>query len=187
MLNFFKKKPKTYDSELKELGKEYPDMELSKKYNLLKNDLDLKYKKIDEYEHDKNQINIMSSEMKDIDVKIDYLKCELKHNKIDALEYEKRLNDLYQKPWAKIHLNYNEDDDPANMEVEIIYNDYFIKKLKQQGYSGESNDDMVQSWLKQVFVANIDSSDLSFDDVEQPKQPNYVKHNDIEKGKRIVG
>ena len=184
MLNFFKKKEPTYDSELKELNKEYPDRELSHKYCLLKNDLDLKYGKVDEYEHDKNQIKIMSVNMKDIDVKVDYLKCELQHNKIDALEYEKRLNDLYEKPWAKIHFSYNEDTDPTNMQTEVVYNDYFIKRLKEQGYSGENNESIIQTWLSQVFASNIDEGDLIQSDTTENTK--FVKRKTIE-GKNIVG
>ena len=162
MLNFLKKK-KTYESDLKELKKRYPDEDLSKKYKLEKNDLDLEYKKIDAYEHDKNQIDIMSAEMKKIDVQEDLLKLDLKYNKIDAIEYERRINDLHKNPWAKIHFNYDENNDPENMQTEIVYNDYFIKKLQSQGYSGKTNDDIIQSWLSQVFASNVEPGDLDLE------------------------
>ena len=126
MLNFLKKK-KTYESDLKELKKRYPDEELSKKYKLEKNDLDLEY------------------------------------NKIDAIEYERRINDLHKNPWAKIHFNYDENNDPENMQTEIVYNDYFIKKLQSQGYSGKTNDDIIQSWLSQVFASNVEPGDLDLE------------------------
>ncbi len=180
MLNFLKHK-KTFESELKELQKKYPDGELSKKYKLEKNDLEYEYHIIDDYTHDKNQIDIMSVDMKKIDVQEDLLKIDYKFKKIDAIEYERKINDLHKNPWAKIHFNYDENKDPENMQTEIVYNDYFIKKLQSQGYSGKSNDDIVQAWLSQVFAANVDPTDLVFDEDQD-----YVKNVKVN-GKMFVG
>ena len=111
------------------------------------------------------------------------MELDKKFQKIDALDYEKRLNDINKNPWAKIHFNYNEEEDPGNIQTEIVYNEYFIKKLQEQGYIGNTNDDIVQSWLSQVFAANVDPSDLNFDgDVTKT----FVKSKTID-GKKIVG
>lgn len=176
---------KTYEKELKKLDKKYPYKD-SKEYKELLVELDFKYNKIDEYTKFKKLIEIeYTDNEKDKELKL--VELDKKYNKIDVLEYEKRINDINHNPWAKIHFNYNETDDPGNIQTEIIYNDYFIKKLEEQGYSGTSNEDIVQSWLKQVFAANIDASDLNMNDVEPIKQKEYVKHSNIIKGKKIVG
>lgn len=113
--------------------------------------------------------------------KLDILKVELKYNKIDAIEYEKKVYDIKGLPWAKFHMTYNEETDPDNMQTELVYNEFFIKKLQSMGYSGKSNDDIVQAWLSQVFAANVDPTDLVFDEDQD-----YVKNVKVN-GKMIVG
>ena len=171
----------TYEKELKKLDKKYPYKE-SKEYKELLVELNFKYKKIDEYTKFKQLIELeYSDNEKERELKL--LELNKKFQKIDQLEYEKRLNDINKNPWAKIHFNYNEEEDPGNIQTEIVYNEYFIKKLQEQGYIGNSNDDIVQSWLSQVFAANVDPSDLNFDG-EMSKT--FVKSKTID-GKKIVG
>lgn len=170
-----------YDRELAKLKKQHP-YEESKEYKELRLELDYKYNKIDEYTKMKGLIEA-EYENDDKEKRIKLLALDKKYNKIDDLEYEKQMNDIDQNPWAKIHFNYDEKNDPANMGVEIVYNDYFIKHLEEQGYSGSTNDDVVQSWLSHVFAANIDASDL--EDSSNDKKE-YVTKKKIN-NKIIVG
>lgn len=172
----------TYEKELKKLDKKYAYKD-SKIYKQLLVELNFKYNKIDEYTKFKQLIEIeYADNEKEKELKL--LECDKKYNKVDDIEYEKRLNDINKNPWAKIKFNYDEQKDPGNIQTEIVYNEYFIKKLQEQGYSGNSNEEIVQAWLSQVFAANIDPSDLMFDD-EIPSK-NYIKTKSI-KGKKIIG
>lgn len=186
MLKFFKKK--TYESELEDLDKEYgnnPERLKMPAYILRKADIDKKYNKIDDYQYDETVIQA-SAAFKSVEEKEEeLLKNKLKHKKIEPLDYEKAINDLHQNPWAKVHFNYDESNDPTNIQTEIVYNDYFIKKLIKQGYSGDSNEAIIQSWLSQVFASNIDEGDL-IQNVSDSSNNKFVKTQVIE-GKKIVG
>lgn len=179
MIKLFKK---TYEKELAKLNKEFPLKE-SKKYRELLVELNFKYNKIDEYTKFK-QLTEIEYEDNEKEKELKLLELDKKFSKIDALEYEKRLNDINKNPWAKIHFNYNEEEDPGNIQTEIVYNEYFIKKLQEQGYSGNSSDDIVQAWLSQVFAANVDPSDLLFDG--NSKTNTFIKSKNVE-GKTIIG
>lgn len=172
---------KTYEKDLLKLDKKYPYKD-NKEYKELKIELDFKYNKIDEYTKLKQLIEI---EYEDDDKarRIKLLALDKQYHKIDDLEYEKQMNDIEQNPWAKIHFNYNEAEDPGNIQTEIVYNDYFIKKLQEQGYAGNSNDDIVQAWLSQVFAANVDPSDLTFDN----EITNVIVKSKKVNGKKIIG
>ena len=179
MLKLFKQ---TYEKELAKLNKKYPYKD-SKVYKELLVELNFKYNKIDEYTKFKQLIEIeYSDNEKEKELKL--LECDKKYNKIDELEYEKRLNDINKNPWAKIHFNYDAEKDADNIQTEIVYNQYFIKRLQEQGYSGNTENDIVQAWLSQVFAANVDTSDLVFDDDSPLKS--YVKAKNV-KGKKIIG
>lgn len=180
MFNIFDKNH-LYERKLKKLKKQYP-FEESKEYKQLKTELDFEYGKIDEYTKFKQLIE-SEYENDDKEKRIKLIELDKKYNKIDDLEYEKQLNDINQNPWAKIHFDYNEKDDPGNIGVEIVYNDYFIRKLEEQGYTGTSNDDIVQSWLGHVFAANVDITDLDLDEEDKKE---YVTKKKVD-GKFIIG
>lgn len=183
MFNFLKRQ-KTYNSELRELDKRFPYKE-NKEYKELKIELEYKYKMIDEYTKSHRLIEIeFSDNEKEKQLKL--LELDKEYKKVDGMEYEKRFNDINQNPWAKIHFNYDEKTDPTNMQTEVIYNEYFIKKLQDMGYSGESEDDIIESWLSQVFASNISSSDLGFGEDDNTSDTNYVKKTKID-NKMIIG
>lgn len=179
MLIFKRKTP--YEKEIDKWEKTYPDP-LLREYNpqcmIDLANINFKHHKIDEYEKDKRCIEAMSHEWTIEHKEEELLKNEFKHHKIDELEYEKRLNDIKKNPWAKIRFNYDETNDPTNLQTEVIYNEYFIKKLQKMGYSGESEDDIVGSWLSQVFASNIDAGDLGFDGESDDDKP-YVERKKV--------
>lgn len=168
MFNFLKRQ-KTYNSELMELDKRFPYKE-NKEYKELKIELEYKYKMIDEYTKSQRLIEIeFSDNEKERQLKL--LELDKEYNKIDSLEYEKQLHDIHKKPWAKIHFNYDEDIDPSNLQTEIVYNEWFIKKLQKMGYSGENETDIIESWLSQVFASNVDVGDIVHGD---PIEQKYI-------------
>lgn len=172
----------TYEKELKKLDKKYPYKE-NREYRELKVELDFKYNKIDEYTKFQKLIEIeYEDDEKAKEIKL--IALDKQYGKIDELEYEKRMNDIEKNPWAKIRFKYDEKEDPSNLQTEIIYNEYFIKKLISQGYSGNSNDEIVQAWLSQVFAANVDASDLFFD--TDKKSGTFIKSKNVE-GTKIIG
>lgn len=131
-----------YDSDVLRLMPEYKlkVLELEKKYNA-----------ITEYDYDVKTTKILmkSDDIKDLNLEL--LEIDYKHKKIDELEYLKRKNDLLNNPWAVFKMNYDEKSDSSNMGIEVVYNKCFIDKLQNMGYTGLSEDDIIESWLSQVF------------------------------------
>lgn len=177
MLIFKRKTP--YEKEIDKWEKTYPDP-LLREYNpqcmIDLANINFKHHKIDEYEKDKRCIEAMSHEWTIEHKEEELLKIDLKYNKIDDIEYEKRLNDIRKNPWAKIHFSYDESGDPTHIQTEVIYNEYFIKKLEKMGYSGETEDDLVESWLSQVFASNISMGDLGMPETDS----DYITRTKIE-------
>ncbi len=169
----------TYERKLKKLHKKYPTevmRENSSNYALELANLQFEYGVIDAYERDKQCVMAMSKEWTIETKEEELLKIELKYQKIDELEYEKRLNDIRKNPWAKIHFSYDENGDPTHIQTEVVYNEYFIKKLEKMGYSGETEDDLVESWLSQVFASNITMGDIGMPETDS----DYITRTKIE-------
>ena len=174
MFGFKRKTP--YEKDMDKLHKMYPN-ELSHQYITELANIQFKYGMIDEYEKSKRCVKAMAHDWTVEHIEEELLKIELKYGKIDELEYEKRFNDLKKNPWAKVRFNYDESVDASNIQTEVIYNEYFIKKLQKMGYSGETEDDMVESWLSQVFASNISVGD--YVEMDEEHHIERTKVNDV--------
>lgn len=152
----------SFERDLKCLNIEY-DIDTLKEldeYKLKLLTLKHQYNIIDEYEFDieKTKILMKNSNKKDLNLKL--LELKYKHKKIDELEYNKEKNDILEKPWAVFKMNYDENIDANNLGIEVVYNKCFIDKLQKMGYTGLSEDDIVEGWLSQVFATNIREGDF---------------------------
>lgn len=61
------------------------------------------------------------------------------------IETKKKSN----QPWVEVVGDYY-DEDEKRMKISFDWNDAFIKLLKQKGYPGENEDDLVQMWLQEI-------------------------------------
>lgn len=61
------------------------------------------------------------------------------------VEVKKKSN----QPWVEVVGDYY-DEDEKRMKISFDWNDAFIKLLKQKGYPGENEDDLVQMWLQEI-------------------------------------
>lgn len=179
---FIFKRKTSYEKEISNWEKKYSDPTL-RDYNpqclIDLANINFKYGKIDEYEKDKRCIEAISKDWTIEKKEEELLKNKLKHKKIDELEFEKKLNDIKKNPWAKVHFIYNQEEDPSNIQTEIVYNEYFIKHLMKLGYSGNNESDLINSWLSQIFVSNIDDSDILLN--------NENTYNKIDNSTFIIG
>lgn len=131
-------------------------------YEKTKNDIDLKYKKISKKEHTINLLTIsktlcMLSE-EEFDTKmvetiddefersIEALRVNLKYNHITQMEYDKDYHTLHKKPWFNLDMNYEESNNAIS--VEFDYNEYFIKYLRDLGHPGDSDDEIIDNFIR---------------------------------------
>lgn len=163
----------TYDSEKRIIGLKYS---VGDEYDYALNDLNKKYNKIDAYDYEVNKINIKYSKinndkklLKERDIAL--LQLKLKYNKIDKLDYEKEYNELLENPWCVYNIEYNPSINDDEMNVSVLYNSYFIKRLKKLGYDGDSDDDIIENWISQFMATNILQGDfLDEDDIVETEK-----------------
>ena len=178
------------DRDRRLLALEYDTKELQQlsEYKIKKLNIDKKYGVIDDfqYEVEMNKVNNLSKSSEERDLA--ELEIYLKYQKISGVEYCKKKNDLLGKPWVAIKTNYDENSDPDNMEVEVVYNNKFIENMKAKGLPGESDEEIAEQWLKLFFIANLEEDDIKmindeYNDDGDDKQ--YLKKTKFNKGTLI--
>ena len=111
--------------------------------------IDFKYQKISEYERDKALLEIDNPSDKEKRL----LEIELKHGKITQKNYEKSLCTLNNEPWVGV-LNSEFEatlDGSGGFSLEMDWNHEFIVYLKANGYSGDTESDIVDKWISDIW------------------------------------
>ena len=153
------------DRELAKINIEDPnDLELEMV------NIDLKHKKIDEYEADRRRARIKSSRgSNDPDektIEASMLDVDLKHGKIAQHEYDRKKADLIGEPYMAMPKISWDPADPSKTFFELDYNDYFVRFLEQNGYVG-SEEDIINKWLNDVCGSILDEM--------SEKEPDFVR------------
>lgn len=132
----------------------------SKEYELKVLELRKKYGNIDDYNYECEKEILMYNQKDLTELNLKLLDIKKKHNEISELDYQKEKNTILKKPWAVFKMTYDEHTDSENAGIEVVYNEFFIDRLKKMGYTGLSEDDVVEAWLNQVFASNINVGDI---------------------------
>ena len=155
-------------------------------YKLSFLELQKKYKIIDDYMYDLETSRVLNEDKSNEDKQIAELDVMLKHHKITSIEYYKQKNDLMKKPWVAIKTNYDEETNPDNLEVEVVYNKTFIDSMKKKGFPGETDEEIVDQWLNAFFISNIDENDLAMM-IEDSEERNYqISHNKLNDNSTLI-
>lgn len=86
----------------------------------------------------------------DTEYKLEFAKLELQEGKVTELEYEKRVATINDAPWVKV-LNLDTDpDNPGNGSLELDWNTKFVEELKDHGYEGATEEQIVDQWLSEL-------------------------------------
>ena len=105
----------------------------------------------------------------DDDKKIAHLNIDLKHGKISKDEFNKKIAEIKKEPYVNvIELGINPSNAQAGY-VELDWNDHFVKFLYDNGYTGVSDEDVVNKWFNDVCrtVLIQERADLDFGLEEQ--------------------
>ena len=83
-------------------------------------------------------------------VKQEELRAELafKHDKIDAGERDKRVATANDEPYIKVLQVDFESTQPNVGSFELDWNDEFVNMLKQHGYQGQTDEEIVDRWFQ---------------------------------------
>ena len=84
------------------------------------------------------------------------------------------------KPFVAVKPNF-EEVDGEDFYLELEYNEIFLEKLKKQGYSGLTNEDIVEQWLKFKMIDSFDN----LAEMAQNQIPTQINKIDLGDGKKI--
>ena len=72
----------------------------------------------------------------------------MKVKKTTITKAKKKTSKKSQEPWVKVlNMNVNPDN-PRNGFFELDWNDEFVNNLKQHGYLGKSDEEIVDRWFQ---------------------------------------
>jgi hypothetical protein len=69
---------------------------------------------------------------------------------IDKTEYDKRCAIVDKTPWVEVKKMEVNVDDPKQGYMELDWNDEFVAMLSAKGYTGESDESVVNGWFNDV-------------------------------------
>jgi hypothetical protein len=119
-------------------------------------ELEFQYRKIDEYEFSKRILELDEPEGVERELKL--LELEKKFERINEREYEKKLATLKEEPWiGVINDGFDLNQGINGLFIELDWNDFWIEYLQLNGYTGETQEDIVEAWFADVNRATFAS------------------------------
>jgi len=80
-----------------------------------------------------------------------------------ALEAEKELATKAGKPWVAVLDTQTNPDNIRNGFFELDWNNEFIEQLLDAGYSGESNEEIVDQWFRSIVTQMLEDEGMDTD------------------------
>jgi hypothetical protein len=122
---------------------EYTDEEFKKKIW----ELEFKYKKIDERTYHGNLVTLIKDETRRL---LAELELENRDGKLTEIEYQKKQATIKKEPWVTV-LNMNfVSGSSLEGSFELDWNEFFVEKLKAEGYTGNTPDAIVNGWFMEL-------------------------------------
>jgi hypothetical protein len=86
----------------------------------------------------------------DSDKELAKLQVQLKNGKIGQYEFDKKVAELREEPYVNVlKLDVNPENAKAGY-MELDWNDHFVKFLHDNGYTGDSDEAVVNKWFNDV-------------------------------------
>jgi hypothetical protein len=116
-------------------------------YYLRMAELRYKHKKIDEAQYHKELAALIQDEKQRT---LALLEIDYREGKIGEIEYNKQLATIKGEPWVNV---VNMDFTKASSlegSFELDWNEHFVEKLKAEGYTGPTPDNIVNQWFMEL-------------------------------------
>lgn len=124
-------------------------------------EIDFNYGVTNEYDYLAARLEIEVT--KPIDLQIEKIKLDMEFAKLERHDGEKQIANLLKEPWvAVINDSLDLTDGPDGLYFEFDWNEYWIIMLRQNGYEGASDEEIMERWFNDVCRAQI------IDSVPQP-------------------
>ena len=161
-----------YELELRLVEINHDEDPIAFKRNKL--DIDLKYKKIEQYNYD---LEYATLDKEGPEADIAKLDVDLKHGRITDQEYERRGADARGEPWIAMPKISWDPINPSKTYFELDYNDHFMGFLRDNGYVG-ADDECINRWLNDVCYSVLEEMDQP-----EPEMINTVRKIRLPDGK----
>ena len=133
-----------------------------------------------EYYYEGNELEENLAEIHadtDLDRAMAKLDVRFKNEKIGKYEYDKAVADLKEEPYVNVlTLEVNPENAKAGF-MELDWNDHFVTFLHGKGYTGESDEAVVNKWFndvcRTVLVQEIADQDYGMQ--EQEGEPDVIR------------
>jgi hypothetical protein len=101
----------------------------------------------------------------------------------DAINKEKQIATKRKEPWVAVLDTQVNPDNIRNGFFELDWNEYFVLKLKQEGYGfdGDADEEIVDRWFRDLARNILDESGQ-----DSARGAGYINVVPIEKGKAEV-
>lgn len=111
--------------------------------------IDLRHARIDNYEHDRRLAEL---DNEDGPLRLlALLEVERAYEKVAPKEYEKQAATIRKEPWIGIvDDGFNPEQGLNGVYFEFDWNEYWVDYLRYNGYSGLSEEEIVERWFQDV-------------------------------------
>ncbi len=119
----------------------------------------------------------------DEDKVIAELDIDLKNEKISQSDYDKKIAEIKDEPYVNVlTLDVNPENAKAGF-MELDWNDKFVEMLHENGYKGESDEVVVNTWFNDLCrtVLLQERADMDFG-LQQNPDIDFVKETEQEEG-----
>lgn len=88
--------------------------------------------------------------------KVEVLQQQFQMGEITQFEFEKKVATLLDQPWIKVvQSSYDPDLGVDGFTFELDYNSVFVQYLKEHGYTGLTDADIVEDWFNDVSKTEL--------------------------------
>jgi len=99
----------------------------------------------------------------------------------EALEAEKQAATEAGEPWVAVLDTQVNPDNIRNGFFELDWNNEFIEQLLDAGYSGETNEQIVDAWFRTIVIQMLEEEGL-----DTQREMGYINVVPIDKGRSEV-
>lgn len=173
-----------YDLSLLNLNHPNSDTEEAKKAILQHN---LKFAKITDQEYDHGILSLRFTDYESVEFKVAELELEFKHGNITQNEWERETAELLGEPWFNIIGAENRrQGDRTSLAIEMDWNSHFPRFLETQGWSGTSDDEIVDRWFEEAMRQMV-APELSEDQIDAMEDEDYLPPRGSKRNRRDGG
>jgi len=90
-------------------------------------------------------------------------RIETELDKKEAFSKEKEIATKNKQPWVAVLDTHINEDNIKNGFFELDWNNEFIEVLIDAGYTGETNEQIVEKWFKDIILQILEETNQSSD------------------------